>query len=1016
MNGSSSSSSSIPMGGSNFDHHEHFPRGRLTHTHSSTSTSTSTSHGGDGGSPFSAHSRESSLGNQPQTQQHRPRDHSPFQDSAAINMQHPQRAIGFEVGRATGNGHHPASSSSPGGGGDFSSRASSLGPVARPQPAGPAGTSMPRTTSAIGPSGSSQHISSSAYGSSSSSSSSSSLASSGFGGFGGSGSSSALGSLAITDEDLLGDLESLNIGSNGGPYGHGSASTSSVLARVQYDTAQIQRHPSVRVPSNHAAQTGVHAASVPSGFGLGQLFANHHQQSQHHHHHHHHHSSSSALGGGGGNGSVYGSSAGSNSSSSYGGAHAIPAEMSASTNSHLFHRSNQQHQYSPQLSHHHHVSSTGSNSSAAAAAAAEYLRGGTPYGSGSHPTQQQQSNLFSQHQHQLYGHSHAHAHHPHAHPLSASWNDSGAVTPGTSAPPAPGARMHELAERLQRHQQVQGQQSYLPLKSKHVPMPSRDLGGASWGTSGSPTALGGLGSSPGAAAAAAAAMAAALGRSPASTSGLGRRVVPRSGSQTSPSRRSLGGGGGGGSDFDAQSSHSESDWVDDDGPEDGPEYSGPHGNGGLGHYGHHHHHQHAHQQYQNGMGLQGYQHQQQAEGGRGHGHGEEYEEGEEGMGGAGARTPTARTSRHPFNGFTSMSGRASQQQQHQQQAPPPLPLHSLDALAAHGLDELTIATLAALGASGAAGAADLMGAFGGQGGGHGGQGGGMIPGGSSSFGMHPGGPFGGPQSFGPGGGGGHPHQQGPGGPTGFAGPGVAELGKGVPLQTLLKETPLYIVEFKQGRKEVFFAPVDLQMQWERERERIVNGDLVIVEADRGKDLGTVVTDSLTVEQVQAYLLHHSEVLQAQVNAQQRAEGGAGAGGPLSPGLDGTNGTSSSNGGGPHPPGSTNPNSSSSSSNELPMYARLARSIHPKRLYGKASTNDTSLLLTKAQDEERALQLCRTKVSQRGLPMSVVAAEMQWDRRKLTFYYTASARVDFRDLVKELFRLYKTRIWMCHLAR
>ncbi|KAL9557758.1 hypothetical protein MBANPS3_001228 [Mucor bainieri] len=35
-----------------------------------------------------------------------------------------------------------------------------------------------------------------------------------------------------------------------------------------------------------------------------------------------------------------------------------------------------------------------------------------------------------------------------------------------------------------------------------------------------------------------------------------------------------------------------------------------------------------------------------------------------------------------------------------------------------------------------------------------------------------------------------------------------------------------------------------------------------------------------------------------------------------------------------------------------------------------------------------------------------------DRRKLTFYFVAEKRVDFRELVRELFKLYKTRIWMC----
>ncbi len=54
-----------------------------------------------------------------------------------------------------------------------------------------------------------------------------------------------------------------------------------------------------------------------------------------------------------------------------------------------------------------------------------------------------------------------------------------------------------------------------------------------------------------------------------------------------------------------------------------------------------------------------------------------------------------------------------------------------------------------------------------------------------------------------------------------------------------------------------------------------------------------------------------------------------------------------------------------------------RSISPKRLYGIATPTDTALLFSKAQDEERALQLCVTKVNQRGLPMSVIAAEMQW---------------------------------------
>jgi hypothetical protein len=35
-----------------------------------------------------------------------------------------------------------------------------------------------------------------------------------------------------------------------------------------------------------------------------------------------------------------------------------------------------------------------------------------------------------------------------------------------------------------------------------------------------------------------------------------------------------------------------------------------------------------------------------------------------------------------------------------------------------------------------------------------------------------------------------------------------------------------------------------------------------------------------------------------------------------------------------------------------------------------------------------------------------------DRRKLTFYFLADQRIDFRELVRDLFKTYKTRIWMC----
>ncbi|KAF8139799.1 PSP1 C-terminal conserved region-domain-containing protein [Boletus edulis] len=192
-------------------------------------------------------------------------------------------------------------------------------------------------------------------------------------------------------------------------------------------------------------------------------------------------------------------------------------------------------------------------------------------------------------------------------------------------------------------------------------------------------------------------------------------------------------------------------------------------------------------------------------------------------------------------------------------------------------------------------------------------------------------------------------------------PNINDLGKGVPLSSVPASWPLFIVEFKAGRTDLFYL-MDLSLD-------IRVGDLVIVEADRGKDLGKVVNDSITLEEVEAFQREQKERV-----------GYGGDSGPLSPG--GQQGSK--------------------------------KEINPKMIYGKAQPQDTQHLVTKIQDEMKALQLCQSKVRQKKLPMEVIDAEYQWDRRKLTFYFVAEKRIDFRELVRELFRLYKTRIWMASL--
>jgi cell fate regulator YaaT (PSP1 superfamily) len=67
----------------------------------------------------------------------------------------------------------------------------------------------------------------------------------------------------------------------------------------------------------------------------------------------------------------------------------------------------------------------------------------------------------------------------------------------------------------------------------------------------------------------------------------------------------------------------------------------------------------------------------------------------------------------------------------------------------------------------------------------------------------------------------------------------------------------------------------------------------------------------------------------------------------------------------------------------------------------------------ADDLERQNEEARKKAMERvranGLAMKISDAEWQWDRKKLTFYFTAEKRVDFRNLVRDLASLFRTRI-------
>jgi cell fate regulator YaaT (PSP1 superfamily) len=60
-------------------------------------------------------------------------------------------------------------------------------------------------------------------------------------------------------------------------------------------------------------------------------------------------------------------------------------------------------------------------------------------------------------------------------------------------------------------------------------------------------------------------------------------------------------------------------------------------------------------------------------------------------------------------------------------------------------------------------------------------------------------------------------------------------------------------------------------------------------------------------------------------------------------------------------------------------------------------------------EPETLEVCREKVAEYGLPMRVVKAEYNFDGSYLAFYFVAEKRIDFRDLVRDLAKTFKTKI-------
>ncbi|KAK5106881.1 hypothetical protein LTS08_001004 [Lithohypha guttulata] len=169
---------------------------------------------------------------------------------------------------------------------------------------------------------------------------------------------------------------------------------------------------------------------------------------------------------------------------------------------------------------------------------------------------------------------------------------------------------------------------------------------------------------------------------------------------------------------------------------------------------------------------------------------------------------------------------------------------------------------------------------------------------------------------------------------------------------------------------------------------VKEGDLVIVEADRGTDMGCVQHSHVSWEAARKYKARYAEQHFGwlMMFSQQTRSGG---------------------------PNLFNPNAVAPGRNGAGSQGTAVRDsdLKPKMIKRLAQTHEIQALQEKEGNEAKAKRVCQQKVAEHNLNMEILDAEFQMDGKKLTFYFFSTEYINFNSLVTDLFKMYKTRIWM-----
>ncbi|KAF1834350.1 PSP1 domain-containing protein [Decorospora gaudefroyi] len=198
---------------------------------------------------------------------------------------------------------------------------------------------------------------------------------------------------------------------------------------------------------------------------------------------------------------------------------------------------------------------------------------------------------------------------------------------------------------------------------------------------------------------------------------------------------------------------------------------------------------------------------------------------------------------------------------------------------------------------------------------------------------------------------------------------------------------LYVVTFKCSRADIYYTYDNTGLE-------VRCGDLVIVEGDRGCDLGQVTHADLSMEDARKYRNEaNDEHFRWLVMFSQYS-------------LAGTQNDSGMLGALARANGFPNPMSRTSMGSQQDQDP-----IKPKLIKRLAQQHEIMGLREKEGGEAKAKRLGAQKAADHKLPMEILDAEYQADYHKLTYFYYAESYVNFNELVTDLFKQYKVRIWM-----